>query len=432
MLHQAALTAFSAVVLALAAPSAPQAGVTELSARDQKELGTMLGKALDPKKQDFKDKEKSLAELRKFFEKAGKTRNPKDPLQGGLSMTGDLSKALHLSADYKLAGLKPGAVATNVVNAKQSNELSYAVWVPKAYKPGEGAGFPLILCLPGAKDGKTLAGDAFLVDNWTDAGLREKVLIAAVNLPADAASWTEAQTADGKPGGIAAVMMSLRDLRSKYAIDFDRVYLSGRESGVAAALSLGSKFPQVFAGVIGRSGDAGEIPADNFRNLPTFFAGGGAQSAAFEEQTKKLGYNNCTLKADGNDADALAWIDANPRTANPAKVTLVPGRPIPSRVYWMKVPPTDAAAASIKIEGEIDRAKNTITITGVGVRQVTLMLNDVLVDLDKPVTVVLNGTAREALLTRSLEDTLAMMYDATSEPGRVYVVRQDFDLPEGK
>jgi hypothetical protein len=53
MFQKAALAALAAVTLALASTSATQAPTTELSSRDQKELGTMLAKALDPDAQDF-------------------------------------------------------------------------------------------------------------------------------------------------------------------------------------------------------------------------------------------------------------------------------------------------------------------------------------------------------------------------------------------
>ncbi len=111
MLHKAAWAAFATATLAaLALCSLQTAPKTEMSARDQKELGTLLGKVLDPAKQDLKDKDKSVSDLRKFLERAGKTRNAKDPLQGGLALTADLSKALHLSANYRMEGLKPGEV----------------------------------------------------------------------------------------------------------------------------------------------------------------------------------------------------------------------------------------------------------------------------------------------------------------------------------
>lgn len=440
MLRQAVWAACTAAALAAAYPTvlaAPAQGTPkaeaptekkgELTERETKELGECLRGALDPAKQnDLAKKEKAVGELRKFLEKVGKTRNSKEPLQGGLALCADLSKGLHLANGYKLEGTKPGKVSTMTTGPKD-NPISYALWVPKAYKPNESS-YPLLLCFPGTKDGKPLSGEVYLQDNWIDGAIREKVLIAALNLPADTKSWTEQQAADGKPGGVAVAMLTLRDLGARYAIDFDRIYVCGREAGVPAAVSLGSRFPQNFAGIIGRAGDCGDVTADNFRNLPTFFSGGGAKVGEFEEAGKKLGYDSCTVKADGTEADAIAWLDAHPRVSNPPKITLVP-KPFPLRSYWMKIPPIDVSSGEVRVDGEIDRAKNTITITGVGVRQVSLMLNDELVDLNKPVTLILNGTSQEAVLPRSLDDTLAMMWSAASEPGRVYTVRRDFDLP---
>ncbi|MEO6708502.1 MAG: PHB depolymerase family esterase, partial [Planctomycetota bacterium] len=411
MVHKAAWVALAAASLALAALSSPLVQeVGELKKGDQKELASLIGAALDPEKaKDAEKKNKAVAELRKFLEKAGKTRNSKDPLQGGLSLTADLSKALFDSADYKMAGRKLGEVVTTVLNPKQAaakgdakeDPMSYALWLPKAYRV-DVEPYPLLLCLPGAKDGKAQSGETFLQENWMDATLREKVLIAVVNLPEDPKSWSEGQTSTGKPGGIAVTMRALRDVREKYSVDCDRIYICGREAGVAAAISIASKFPHIFAGAIGRAGDSGETPVDNFRGLPTFFAGAGAQAAEFEKKSKEAGFDNCTLKSDGTDLDVLTWMTDHPRIANPVKVTLYPGKPIPSKAYWLKVQPTDVPSGVAKIDAEIDRSKNTITITGNGIRQVTLMLNDVLVDLDKPVSVVLNGTKQDALLPRSL------------------------------
>ena len=60
------------------------------------------------------------------------------------------------------------------------------------------------------------------------------------------------------------------------------------------------------------------------------------------------------------------------------------------------------------------------------------MTDPPMLDLDKPVTVILNGTKQDALMPRSINDMLKMMYDGFCEPGRVYVVRKDFDLPVTK
>ncbi|MBK8178885.1 MAG: hypothetical protein IPK67_08360 [Planctomycetes bacterium] len=439
MLNQAACAALVAAALTLAAPvpseaasQGPAKAETSpakdgLTPREQKELGGLLKYALDPEKQgNLKEKDKAVGDLRKFLEKVGKTRNSKDPLQGGLALTQDLSRGLHIANEYRIEKTKPGQVSTATTGPK-SDPVSYALWLPKVYRPTEES-YPLLVCFPGMKDGKVLSGENFLQDNWIEPAVREKALIVALNLPEEVKSWTERQTSAGKPGGVDVAMLTLREISMRYAIDFDRIYACGRESGVPAALALAGRFPQNFAGVIGRAGDCGEVLVDNYRNLPTFFAGAGAQAAAFEEAAKKLGYENCTLKSDGTDADAWAWISTHPRASNPLRVTLVP-KPFPLRSYWIKIPPIDMGGGEVRVEGEIDRSKNQITITSTGVRQISVMLNDDLVDLNKPVTFVLNGTSQEALLPRSLDETLSMMFSGASEPGRIYTVRKDFDLP---
>ena len=85
--------------------------------------------------------------------------------------------------------------------------------------------------------------------------------------------------------------------------------------------------------------------------------------------------------------------------------------------------------ASVRtITAEADRASNTITITGEGVESVMIYFNDELVDLDKPVKIVLNGREREDVIPRSLDDLLALIVRGTSDSGKIYVARRSYDL----
>ena len=65
----------------------------------------------------------------------------------------------------------------------------------------------------------------------------------------------------------------------------------------------------------------------------------------------------------------------HPRAANPARVTLVPGSPIPNKAYWVEIPPIDAEGGA-SITAEADRESNTVTVTANGVDTVTLYFND--------------------------------------------------------
>jgi hypothetical protein len=220
-------------------------------------------------------------------------------------------------------------------------------------------------------------------------------------------------------------MGTLKELRETYAVDADRVYLVGRGPGVAAAMSLASRYPHLFAGVVGQAGDVGEVEWQNFRNLPTFLQGGGAEATAFF-QAIDAEYKNCTEKADVEPAEIWAWMQQNPRVSNPTVVTLKPGSPIPNKAYWIEIPPTDASDVTIKAVA--DRATNTITVTGTGVEAITIYFNDLLVDLDKPVNVILNGREQEALIRRSVDEMLALIVRGTSDSGKIYVARRVYDI----
>jgi pimeloyl-ACP methyl ester carboxylesterase len=268
----------------------------------------------------------------------------------------------------------------------------------------------------------------FLTKHLTESEVRDGAIIAVAPMPAETAAWNSPTTSDGKLGGVATLMLTLRTVRDNYAVDADRVFLLGRGDGVAAALSLAARFPHRFAGVIGMAGDAGETPHVNFKNLPTYFQGAGGQATAFEQKIQQAGYANCTLKADATVTDIWAWMQAHPRVAVPKEIALSPVTPQASKAYWIELPATDAAGG-VHVTAAADRASNTITITGKGVRSVKVFLSDALVDLSKPVKIVLNGVERQEVIARSVDEMLLLMFRGTSDAGMVFVAQRDFDLP---
>jgi len=390
-----------------------------------KELAAALAEALEtysgaPIKKSAKAREDLDVELVSI----GKRRKaPKgEEIQAALAMSADLGRALYQTNKFKV--LAKGKVQSFTL---PDSGISYAVHAPPKYDPRSNA-YPVCVIIPGLDDSKVMKAETLLQEHWTDGDLRDEVILVAIDMPEETASWTERSTSDDKPGGIMTVMLSLAEVRRDFACDFDRFFLAGHGIGVPTASHLGNLFPHLFAGVIGRAGEAGEVACDNFRNLPTFFAGGGAQTTAFEEQAKQLGYDNCTAVANASDAEILNWMRAHPRQPNPTHVTLVPGSPIPNAAYWIGVPPTDAGGEA-KIEARADRESNTITVEGSGVASVTILFNDQLVDMSKPITVVVNGVSQENVIPRNLDTVLEYMFRGKSDPGRVYTAVKSYDLP---
>jgi len=134
------------------------------------------------------------------------------------------------------------------------------------------------------------------------------------------------------------------------------------------------------------------------------------------------------VKPEGTEDDVWAWIQDHPRISNPADVVLLPGTPLPYKAYWLEVPPWDGQGTAI-VKGTIDRASNTIKIDGEGVTGVILYFNDILVDLDKPVKVVCNGSEHLDVIPRSLGTMLDLYVSSRSDPGKLYMATRTYDLP---
>lgn len=335
-----------------------------------------------------------------------------------LASPADLGRAIWLSYDYGRNRPKRGKVAerefVGSVFSKE-NPLVYAVWAPAKYSASAGP-YPLVISIP---DEGVRPVD-HLRDHWTEGAVQEGAILASPAMPEDAAGWSGRE-------GIGRVIVLMRAIYEEYGVDFDRIYLAGHGLGVSTALGIAEKFPDRFAGVIGRGGDAGEVAPSNFQNLPTYFAGGGGQVTKFEEGVVSLGYNNCTVQPGGLTADIWNWIGTVKRDSYPSQVTLIPGSPFPKRAYWLEVPPSEGGSS--RIHAQVDRGTNTITVEGSGMTDFTLHLNDVLLDMNKPIVVIANGQRHEDLVPRSRAVVLASLFSGACDPGRVFVNAKSYHLP---
>ena len=232
------------------AGAAPQ---TVLKQKDQEKIGRLFSKYFEAT-QDEKGVHDALEKVQKELEKIGK-KHGDDPLQAALSLSGDLGKALWFATDYNKTArkIKGGAVSPAEL---EDAEISYAILAPSKYKPKDGP-YPLILAIPGLTGGENQKSSDHLIEDWKNGDIRDSAFVVACDMPAAAEDWGRLEAEGGGPGGIARVMYVFREIRNTAAIDFDRVYVAGRGlGGVEAALRLANMFPHLFAGVIGRAGDA--------------------------------------------------------------------------------------------------------------------------------------------------------------------------------
>ncbi len=390
---------------------------------DHKKMGKALNKYFAEKTSE-KDREKArgeiLGDLAKFGKKKG-AKGDEEAVAAALAACHDLGRALAYSSDLKNTR---GGKATVMKVEFGGETIEYALQLPSAYKPG-GDPLPVLLCVPGMRDGKAVSGVTFLQEQLLEPSLRDGAVLAAVNMPGDHSRWNVVKDESGA-GGLFSLMAVYSDIVRTLSVDCDRVFVMGREQGAAAAVELGARYPQLFAGVAALAGDIGAVPAGNFCNLPSFLQGG-ANSSAFEEQNKQLGYNNCTIKADANAADLWSWASQTHRVANPAKVVLQPGPLRTYNAYWLRIPPTEGVQGSITAVA--DRGSNTIKIDSPEVLSMTLFLNDAIIDLSKPITFVLNGREQQQRIARSIDSTLSLISRGTSDPGRLYTAQVALDFP---
>ena len=344
----------------------------------------------------------------------------KTPANGDvLAATGDFGYAIWLGYDYAKKRVRKGKVQNaEFVRAPRFPEdepLEYAVWTPSKYNARSGPGYAFILTVP---DSDVKPSD-HLVEQWTDGTVRDGAILAAPQMPEDPDTWETA--------GVANVMFLYGEITKNYAVDFDRIYLAGRGRGVQTALAIGESFPDRFAGVIGRAGDPGDTAAGNFRNLATYFAGGGGKATAFSKQIEELGYGNCSLDPSGGEEDIWNWILAHPRVSYPTEVTLIPNQ-YTNRAYWLQVPRTDGATP-VKVHAVLDRATNTVTVEGEGVNEFSLHFSDAILDMNREITVIANGQEYKDLIPRSFRTALSNIYNARIAPGKVLVASKPYHLP---
>jgi hypothetical protein len=107
--------------------------------------------------------------------------------------------------------------------------------------------------------------------------------------------------------------------------------------------------------------------------------------------------------------------------------------------YWLRITElnvgidtklTDPDTAWIK--GKIDSESNSIHLESERVLKMLIFLNDKLVDLDKKVSVFVNGNKRyEGKIERDLEKMLDLMYYNTAGDFEIYCNFMEFTLVEG-
>ena len=129
-----------------------------------------------------------------------------------------------------------------VIHNKRDDAADYSLYVPESYTPTQA--WPLIVCLHGAYG----RGDHYIW-SWLRAAKSKRYLLLAPK--SVDVTWSIMQP----ELDIASITAMLDEVRDGYAVDQNRVYLSGLSDGGTFTYLLGLGRPKMFAGIAPIAGD---------------------------------------------------------------------------------------------------------------------------------------------------------------------------------
>ncbi len=270
----------------------------------------------------------------------------------------------------------------------------YYVWLPSSYNPNK-VSYPTILLLDADPSTTLKALPPEVKDTF--------IVLAPEISSLDASALLEVE-------GRSLIVGPIGQGTVSYRVDRRHLFLFGKgEMGVQAAATYAAVLPHFFTGVALIGAEAKPVPGQgNLKLMPV-------------EQKESL-------------ADAAVWASGlSSHTLYPTSFEVELVEPWQGRAFWVQALKFDTGDAlpegkAARLKVAVDRGTNTITIDGEYVYQVMLLLNDALVDLDKPIHVLRNGQTYTFQSSRSL-GTLLENY-VLSLDGSVFPAKlRELDLP---
>ncbi|MEM1303820.1 MAG: peptidase [Planctomycetota bacterium] len=221
----------------------------------------------------------------------------------------------------------------------------------------------------------------------------------------------------------AAVLASLRDAQRRFAIDTDRVFLTGHDAGGDAAWDLGVAHPDHWAGVVpflARAAKYVKFYTENAKLVPWYFVAGemdggkmAINAAELDPYLKNAGYNTTIAEFLGRGVEPFNdeiqrlfdWMGRHERGPAPTEFAVDTMRPWDNYFWWLECdeltpramvhpllwtgskPPGRARAATLQGRGYQDNKLGAKVRAG----RVTFWLSPDVIDFDKRIELEVNG-----------------------------------------
>ena len=338
--------------------------------------------------------------------------------------------------------------------------VRYLVQLPPEYDPYRR--YPVIITLHGA--GTTAAHQ---IDWWAGdvgQGGRPGGQAARHGYIVIAPQWAKVKQRKYEYSGRehAAVLDTLRDAARRFAVDTDRVFLSGHSMGGDAVWDIGLAHPDLWAGVIPivATADSNRYNYNtlywkNQRYVPFYFVGGDLDgdklvknAYQFDRYLRHVGYDVLVVDYQGRGHESFHdeilhlfnWMTRQQRNFFPTDFECDTIRSYDNYFWWVEIGemPEHARAdpdrwpprriKSLTVEGKINRTDSLTTVrVRSGSAPTTIWLAPELVDFDQRMRVVVRGF-RDA--KAPAPDIAVMLEDARTRGDRMHPFWARLDLPE--
>lgn len=409
---------------------------TVLKPSDREALSALFGDYFKARYEnaDLKAKARSIKQLQDDLAKRAKAAK----LGSLLDSVADM-RAAFLAPISPEKSPKKGVwqeVEADVELATGTSKVKFLLRLPKSYNPKTPV--PLVLGLSPSFS-KIEPLKKWVERAWPEAVQEAAALVVPENLTA--IDW---MSLDGRK----VAFFALREAVNRYAIDRARIFADGQGPSAVHVVNYCTSYPGLFTGAIVREMNAAPAAATlaNARQIPMLVITSGqgdpgTVSSAFAKDAEAAGVKvemvTAEVAEDGKTADAASaaiakFVTDSTKTLAPREIKFTTTSPQYDSAYWLALRQFNATEkAPITVEASVDRTKNEIVVsTPPEVTQFEVFLNQDLVDMGKPITVmhtVKNGdktatTKRfEGTKKHNLDTALDIWFDNKSgNYGEVY------------
>ena len=323
--------------------------------------------------------------------------------------------------------------------------------IPQTYQASKA--YALVVCLHGFG----FTGEEYLA-RWR-ARLGEDYLLACPTYPSGA--WFTRRAEE-------LVLATIRDLRARYHIDPNRIFLTGMSNGGIGAWLIGMHHAPLFAGIAPMASGLDNVLMPflaNLRSTPIYMIHGVKDqvmpvdlSRSLARELDRLGYpyeyhehEREHPMAGGHYfpkeelPDLVAWLSRQRREPLPTRLTVVRDGSHFQTFNWVRLDATDSIAAFsddlvdkrderikrrdyAKLDAAI-REGNRIEVQAHHVRRYSLFLNESLIDPAKPLTVTTNGEVSFVGMVTPSVETLLRQARLRQDPARLFTIHLSLSVP---